>query len=140
MTYENSFLGTGWAFPPAFDSDSGSVEMVQEEEDIRQSLQILLSTSIGERVMQPLYGCNLRDYQFEPVSNTFIGFLVDMVERAILFFEPRIQVENISITEPGDIQVFEGKLLISIDYVIAGTNSRYNYVYDFYLQEADRSI
>ena len=140
MTNENSFLGTGWAFPPAFDRESGSVEMVQEEEDIQQSLEILLSASIGERVMQPLYGCNLRDFQFEPVSNTLIGFLVDMVERAILFFEPRIQVENISITEPGDIQVFEGKLLISIDYVIAGTNSRYNYVYAFYLTEADRSI
>ncbi|MCW5599980.1 GPW/gp25 family protein [Nitrosomonas sp.] len=140
MANEDSFLGTGWSFPPAFDRESGSVEMVQEEKDIRQSLEILLSTSIGERVMQPLYGCNLRDYQFEPVSNTFIGFLVDMVERAILFFEPRILVENISITEPGDIQLFEGKLLISIDYVIAGTNSRYNYVYDFYLREADRSI
>lgn len=140
MTNDDSFLGTGWAFPPAFDRQSGSVEMVQEEEDIRQSLEILLSTSIGERVMQPMYGCNLRDYQFEPVSNTFIGFLVDLVERAILFFEPRILVENISITEPGDIQVFEGKLLISIDYVIAGTNSRYNYVYDFYLREADRGI
>ncbi len=140
MTNDDSFLGTGWSFPPAFDRGNGTVEMVQEEEDIRQSLEILLSTSIGERVMRPLYGCNLRDYQFEPVSNTFIGFLVDMVERAILFFEPRILVENISITEPGDIQVFEGKLLISIDYVIAGTNSRYNYVYDFYLQEADRGI
>jgi phage baseplate assembly protein W len=140
MANEDSFLGTGWSFPPAFDRASGSVEMVQEEEDIRQSLQILLSTSIGERVMQPLYGCNLRDYQFEPLSNTFLGFLVDLVERAILFFEPRILVENISITEPGDTQLFEGKLLISIDYVIAGTNSRYNYVYDFYLREADRSI
>lgn len=137
---DDSFLGTGWAFPPAFDRESGTVEMIQEEEDIKQSLEILLSTSIGERVMQPTYGCNLRDYQFEPISNTFIGFLVDMVERAILFFEPRIVVEDISISEPGDIQLFEGKLLISIDYVIAGTNSRFNYVYDFYLREADRSI
>ncbi len=140
MVSDNSFLGTGWAFPPAFDKESGTVEMVQEEEDIRQSLEILLSTSIGERVMQPSYGCNLRDYQFEPVSNTFIGFLVDLVERAILFFEPRILVENISITEPADSQLLEGKLLISVYYVIAGTNSRYNYVYDFYLREADRSI
>lgn len=140
MADEDSFLGTGWAFPPEFDKASGVVEMVQEEEDIKQSLEILLSTSIGERVMQPLYGCNLRDYQFEPVSNTFLGFLVDLVERAILFFEPRIVVEDISITEPGDIQLFEGKVQISVDYAIAGTNSRYNYVYDFYLREADRSI
>lgn len=137
---EASFLGTGWAFPPEFNKASGSVEMAQGERDIQQSLEILLSTSIGERVMQPLYGCNLRDYQFEPLSNTFLGFLVDLVERAILFFEPRIVVENISITEPGDVQVVEGMVLISIDYVIAGTNSRYNYVYPFYLREADRSI
>ena len=137
---EASFLGTGWAFPPEFDKASGSVEMAQGETDIRQSLEILLSTSIGERVMQRLYGCNVRDQQFEPVSNTFLGFLVDLVERAILFFEPRIVVENISITEPGDVQVLEGIILISIDYVIAGTNSRYNYVYPFYLREADRSI
>ena len=137
---EASFLGTGWAFPPEFNKASGSVEMAQGERDIQQSLEILLSTSIGERVMQPLYGCNLRDYQFEPLSNTFLGFLVDLVERAILFFEPRIVVENISITEPGDVLVVEGMVLISIDYVIAGTNSRYNYVYPFYLREADRSI
>lgn len=137
---EASFLGTGWAFPPEFNKASGSVEMAQGERDIQQSLEILLSTGIGERVMQPLYGCNLRDYQFEPLSNTFLGFLVDLVERAILFFEPRIVVENISITEPGDVQVVEGMVLISIDYVIAGTNSRYNYVYPFYLREADRSI
>ncbi len=140
MANDESFLGTGWAFPPAFDRASGTVEMVQDEEDINQSLEILLSTSIGERVMQPEYGCNLRDYQFEPVSNTFIGFLVDLVERAILFYEPKIVVENISITEPADTQLLEGKLLISIDYSIAGTNSRFNYVYDFYLREADRSI
>ena len=137
---EDSFLGTGWSFPPAFDKASGSAEMVQEDQDIKQSLEILLSTSIGERVMQPSYGCNLKDYQFEPVSNTFIGFLIDMVERAILFYEPRILVEEVLITEPADIEIFEGKLLISIDYVIAGTNSRYNYVYDFYLREADRVI
>lgn len=137
---EDSFLGTGWSFPPSFDKASGSAEMVQEDQDIKQSLEILLSTSIGERVMQPSYGCNLKDYQFEPVSNTFIGFLIDMVERAILFYEPRILVEEVLITEPADIEIFEGKLLISIDYVIAGTNSRYNYVYDFYLREADRVI
>ncbi|MBA5868942.1 MAG: hypothetical protein GDA68_02885 [Nitrospira sp. CR2.1] len=140
MMNEASFLGTGWAFPPEFNKASGSVEMAQGERDIQQSLEILLSTGIGERVMQPLYGCNLRDYQYEPLSNTFLGFLVDLVERAILFFEPRIVVENISITEPGDVQVVEGMVLISIDYVIAGTNSRYNYVYPFYLREADRSI
>ncbi len=139
MKTEQSFLGTGWAFPPEFDRNAGTVEMVRNVEDIRQSLQILLSTSLGERVMQPDYGCNLRDYQFEPVSNTFLGFLKDMVDRAILFYEPRVLVENITITQP-DLTANEEKILISVDYLIAGTNSRNNFVYDFYLREADRSI
>jgi uncharacterized protein len=140
MATDPSFLGIGWSFPPAFDKAAKTVEIVSDVEDIRQSLHILLSTSLGERVMQPIYGCNLREYQFEPVSNTFLGFLKDLVERAILFFEPRIVVERIAITDPDDSLIFEGKIIISVDYVIAGTNTRNNFVYDFYLREADRNI
>ena len=140
MVVDQSFLGRGWAFPPEFDAGSGTVELVSDVEDIHQSLQILLSTSLGERVMQPTYGCNLKEYQFEPVNNTFLGFLRDMVERAILFFEPRIIVDKITITQPEDFQLFEGMLRISVDYLISNTNSRNNFVYDFYLREADRQI
>jgi len=140
MATEGSFLGRGWSFPPAFDKESRTVEMVLGEDDINESLKILLSTSIGERVLNPLYGCNLRDYQFEPVNNTYLGFLTDLVARAILFFEPRIVVENIAINDAADGQSLEGKVLISVTYVIAGTNTRNNFVYPFYLREADRSI
>ncbi len=111
--------------------------MVQDEADIKQSLDILLSTSLGERVMQPLYGCNLKDYQFEPTSNALIGFLKDLVKRAILFFEPRIEVQQIEITEPDSFELIEGVLRISVDYSIIVSNSRFNYVYDFYLREAE---
>src|SRR5215213_4828140 len=91
----NSFLGTGWAFPPAFNHNTGTTEMVSAEEDINQSLNILLSTSLGERVMQPQYGCNLQDYLFEPLNATVIGFIKDLVTNAILFYEPRIIAEKI---------------------------------------------
>ncbi|MBK6931916.1 MAG: GPW/gp25 family protein [Saprospirales bacterium] len=137
---ENSFLGTGWAFPPEFDNKLGKTRMVSNVDDINQSLHILLSTSLGERVMQPDYGCNLQDYQFEPANNSLIGFLKDLIQRAILYYEPRIVVEKITITEPGSFDLIEGLLRISIDYVITSENSRYNYVYDFYLKEADRAI
>jgi uncharacterized Zn-binding protein involved in type VI secretion len=73
ITPHNSFLGTGWSFPPTFDRDSGQVEMVSDLADIEQSLDILLSTSLGERVMVPDYGCNLDDYMFESLSNNLIG-------------------------------------------------------------------
>jgi phage baseplate assembly protein W len=136
----NSFLGTGWAFPPAFDRDSGTVNMVSNEDDIKESLNILLSTALGERVMQPKYGCNLTDYLFEPLSSSVIGFIKDRVENAILFYEPRIIADKIEVTDDGSFDLIEGKFIISIEYTIPGTNSRFNYVYDYYKNEALRPV
>ncbi|MEL6813035.1 MAG: GPW/gp25 family protein [Bacteroidota bacterium] len=140
MNTSKAYLGTGWSFPPSFDKDSKTVTMVSAEKDIEQSLEILLSTSLGERVMQPEYGCNLKDYQFESMDNSFIGFIKDLVERAILYFEPRILLERVDITEPDSFELIKGLLRITVSYRIEGTNTRNNYVYDFYLREADQGI
>ena len=140
MNTNKPYLGTGWSFPPDFDKTAKSLIMVSAEKDIEQSLEILLSTSLGERVMQPEYGCNLRDYQFESMDNSLIGFLKDLVERAILFYEPRIRLERVDITEAESFELLQGLLRITVHYQIEGTNTRYNYVYDFYLREADKVI
>ena len=136
----NSFLGTGWAFPPEFDKDAGTVEMVSDYKDIEQSLNILLSTSLGERVMQPDYGCNLNDYMFESLSSTLIGIIKHHVENAILYYEPRIVAENVDVTAADSFDLIEGKFSISVEYSIPQTNSRFNYVYDYYLNEASRPV
>jgi len=68
METKRSFLGTGWDFPPTFHKEAPGVELVSDEEDIRSSLDILFSTDPGERVMQPLYGCALRKFVFEPMN------------------------------------------------------------------------
>ncbi len=132
----NSFLGNGWSFPPSFDKEIGTVTMVSNEEDIKQSLNILLSTSLGERVMQPRYGCNLNDYMFEPLNSSVIGYIKDLVEHAILFYEPRILAEKIEVTSQDSFDIIEGRFTISIDYTIPETNSRFNFVYDYYKNEA----
>lgn len=136
----NSFLGTGWSFPPEFNKVSNSVELVSGIEDIDQSLNILLSTALGERVMQPKYGCDLTDYVFESLNSSVIGYLKDRVTNAILFYEPRIRVEQIEITSSDSMELIEGRFTISIQYFVPGTNSRFNYVYDDYLNEALKSI
>lgn len=132
----NSFLGTGWSFPPTFDFESGQVELVSDLDDIRESLNILLSTSLGERVMQPDYGCNLDDYMFESLNNSLIGLIKHHVENAILFYEPRIIAENVDVTAADSTDLIEGKFTITVEYTIPETNSRYNYVFDYYLNEA----
>ena len=136
----NSILGTGWAFPPEFDRNSRSVEMVSAEEDINQSLNILLSTSLGERVMQSTYGCNLDDYVFEPLNSSVIGYIKDLVTNSILYYEPRIVAEKIEVTAADSFDLIEGRFTIQVDYSIPGTNSRFNYVYDYYLNEALKTV
>jgi uncharacterized protein len=136
----NSFLGRGWAFPPTFDYVTGQVEMVSDIEDIKQSLDILLSTSLGERVMQPDYGCNLNDYMFDALNNSLIGIIKHHVENAILYCEPRIVTENVDVTGPDSSELFEGKFTISVEYTIPEINSRFNYVYDYYINEATAPV
>ena len=138
MERDKAYLGTGWSFPPAFDKISKSVRLVSAENDIAQSLEILLSTSLGERVMQPEYGCNLKDYQFESIDNSFLGFIKDLVERAILYYEPRIRLEKVEVREADSFELFEGLVKINVTYQIESSNTSFNYVYDFYLREADR--
>src|SRR5688572_33308782 len=105
----NSFLGTGWSFPPTFNFETKGIELVKDIEDINQSLNILLSTSLGERVMQPRYGCNLHDYLFEPLSSDVIGYIQDLVENAILIYEPRILAERVTVTSADSFDIIEGR-------------------------------
>jgi phage baseplate assembly protein W len=131
MADNNSFLGKGWSFPPEFDNTSGSVSMTEGEDDIQSSLKILLSTRLGERIMQPKFGCALDELSFEPLTTTMKTYIKDLIETAILYFEPRIDVGLITLTE----DINQGLVLISLDYRIRSTNSRQNLVFPFYKNE-----
>ena len=126
------FLGTGWSFPPEFKINQKEIKMISDEEDIESSLYILLSTRLGERVMLPEYGCNLDELLFEGLNRTLITYVTDLIETAILYHEPRIEVISIDISETDPL---EGKLIIEIDYRIRVTNTRRNMVFPFYKEE-----
>lgn len=131
MIENNSFLGRGWSFPPSFDQTSREVDMLNGTEDIKSSLQILLSTRLGERIMQPGYGCNVDDMIFQTLDTTLTTEMKNRIEVAILFFEPRIDIGKLELTQ----DELGGLILLSIDYVIRATNTRGNLVYPFYLSE-----
>jgi uncharacterized protein len=125
------FIGTGWSFPPAFDKATGNTTMTTGVEDIFGSLHILFSTTLGERVMRPEYGCNLKDYVFDPVNTAMEAYIKKLVEDAIIYFEPRITLEKCGV----DFNDTEGIMWIKVDFRIDATNSRANYVYPYYLKE-----
>ena len=131
MDKDSSFLGTGWSFPPEF-SKRGTVHMVSADQDIKQSLLIILSTDLGERVMQPSFGCGLKSQIYENINESSITVLKDLIQRAILFYEPRVKLESIDTDISG---AYEGRLDFMIVYNIIATNTRHNIVYPFYLLE-----
>lgn len=129
---KTDFLGRGWGFPPTFERAFGEVAMVQDDTDIRQSLHILFSTALRERVMLPAYGCTLQDYVFDPIGQPLFTQLEDLIGNAILFFEPRIVVNSIDVEQDA---VDLGRVNIGIAYTIRQSNTRSNMVYPFYLSE-----
>ncbi len=132
MNNKKAFLGIGWDFPPEFSEDLNEVNMISDEEDIKSSLEILLSTRLGERVLLPNYGCNLQDLLFEKLDRTLITYTKDKIQTAILYHEPRIDVISIDISETNPLG---GQLVIKIEYKIRATNSRTNVVFPFYKGE-----
>ena len=132
ITTENAFLGKGWSFPPSFDKDTKEVGMTEGEPDIENSLRIILATAIGERVMQPKFGCNLNDMVFESLDTSLETEMKNRIETALLYFEPRIDVQSIELFTRNEI---EGQIIISLSYVIRSTNTRSNLVFPFYLTE-----
>ena len=130
---DDAFLGTGWSFPPTFAPGGAGVQTVFGVEDIEQSLAILLATRRGERVMQEDFGCDLSEFLFGEISQGLIGRVRSVIADAILHDEPRITLNDVEVSES---RASEGLLLIRLDYTIRATNSRYNMVFPFYLQEA----
>jgi phage baseplate assembly protein W len=126
------FLGRGWSFPPTFNRNLPGVEMLAEEADILSSLEILLTTAPGERVLQPEYGCDMEELLFENVDTTTKTLVADKIENAILYFEPRIDLETVRLD---DSREWEGVILIEVVFRVRTTNSRFNFVFPFYKNE-----
>ncbi|MAZ28358.1 MAG: hypothetical protein CL868_14945 [Cytophagaceae bacterium] len=132
MKTEQPFLGTGWSFPPRFTKETESASLSTGVQDIHESLRILLSTKVGERIMAPKYGCNLQELLFEPLNLTIKTYIKELVKTAILYYEPRIEVIKIAIDNSNELN---GEVLLELDYMVRITNSRGNIVFPFYKQE-----
>jgi phage baseplate assembly protein W len=126
-----SFLGRGWSFPVAPDG-TGDVVMTEDEMDVRQAILLILETSKGERAMRPDFGCGLRRLVFEPMSAALKTLVRKEVQDALVAWEPRIDVQSVTVTEDKNLR---GGLAIEIRYLVRATNTFYNLVYPFYLQE-----
>ncbi len=129
---QRSFLGRGLKFPLQVDRRTGKFAMVSQEEDIRESVGIILNTMQGERVMRPEFGTNALEYLFAPASSSLRCSLMREITEQLLFQEPRITAVEAVCRSDGRL---DGKIALEVSYTVRSTNSRYNHVFPFYLTE-----
>lgn len=127
------FLGRGWSFPIAVNPDRGQIDSVAYEKDIEQSIYIILSTSKGERVMRPDFGCGIHDLVFGAINTALVTDVQNSVTEALREFEARIDVQKVNVDAS---RAGEGLLIVNLDYRNRTTNQRGNFVYPFYFKEA----
>lgn len=125
------FLGTGWKFPIQIDH-RGGIALSRFEEDIRESIFIILGTAKGERLMRPDFGCGIHELVFAPMNTATEGLVLHHVKEALIRWEPRIEVLRVDVSREKDN--YEGYLFVDIEYRVISTNNVFNLVYPFYLQ------
>lgn len=126
-----AFLGRGWRFPVEPGAD-GWLAFSAEEAKIQESILIILGTARGERAMRPEFGSRLRELVFAPINGSTRSLAANYVTEALVAWEPRIDVRRVDVAEH---LAEDGVLQINIEYEVRATNSIFNMVYPFYLQE-----
>lgn len=125
------FLGRGWRFP--IRPERGRLLLTEQEEGVRNSIFLILSTAPGERVMRPDYGCGIHDLVFEANTPTLRGTIQALVRGSLVRWEPRIDVIDVRVETLVDQPTH---LIVRIDYRLRQNNALFNLVYPFYLQES----
>lgn len=126
---EGEFLGTGMKFPPQIDPGSGRFSLSSGSQSVRESIYLILMTNRGERWLQPGFGSQMVNYAFMDTSPTMMRLMSDDLREMLLEQEPRITDVDVDI----DSQSREGCLLVNIQYTVAASNTRDNFVFPFYL-------
>ncbi|MGG8496992.1 GPW/gp25 family protein [Tenacibaculum sp. TC6] len=133
ITYkQKEFLGSGWAFPVTFSVGDHQLEITRYENNIKDAIDVIMQTNLGERPMDAQFGSGLQQFFFQEMNQTLKSEIKDTVTNSLLANEPRISVLNVEVEY---VDVLEGLVQVTIDYMYNQTNTRHNYVYPFYIKE-----
>lgn len=134
---QKTWMGRGWAYPVVVDPLTGDIAMSVYEEDIRQSLRIILGTARGERVMRPAFGCGIHDLVYDALDTALVTRIENCVREAVLRYEARIELLEVSVDTSDFLR---GHLVVQIEYRVRQTNQRDNLVYPFYFREGGLGV
>ncbi len=133
----NDFLGKGLKFPVSVNNVTGRFQMSSGEEDIKESIYIILMTQKGERLLMPNFGSKINNYVFEVMNETNLTLMANNIKSAIQTYEKRIGNVNVNVEMD---KLNKGKLIFDISYIVNKTNEVGNMVFPFYLQEGSGNM
>lgn len=123
------FIGKGWSFPIRTNA-TGGIALVSGEQELKDSIRLILETAYGDRPMRPEFGCGIHEYVFAPADPTTAGRLGYEVRASLKRWEPRIEVNDVTVTVDEEMP---GAMFISLTYTARETNDRRNLVFPFYV-------
>lgn len=127
--YDATFIGRGFSWPLEVDH-TGSIRLTSGPDDLDRSIQIVLMTAPGERVMRPQFGCRIWELLFEPITPNLLGLIAEAVRDAVAQWEPRVEVTDVvPLPDSND----GGLVRVGISYRVRTTNDRRNLVFPFYV-------
>jgi phage baseplate assembly protein W len=127
--YDATFIGRGFSWPLEVDH-TGSIRLTDGPDDLDRSIQLVLMTAPGERVMRPQFGCRIWDLLFEPVTANLLGLIAEAVRDALAQWEPRVEVTDVvPLPDPDE----GGLIRVGVAYRVRTTNDRRNLVFPFYV-------
>ncbi|MEO9325431.1 GPW/gp25 family protein [Nocardioides sp. C4-1] len=126
---DGSFIGRGFGWPLGVDH-TGSIRLSDGVAELDRSIELILMTAPGERLMRPRFGCRIWDLLFEPVTPNLLGLINEAVRDALAQWEPRIVVDAVQ-SRPDDDQ--PALVQVHVAYRVRATNDRRNLVYPFYV-------
>ncbi len=128
----DEILGRGWEFPPAFNISDQGPKMISGEEDVENSIYVILHTKLGERILRNEFGSNIYDLMFEPLTQNMKTYMASTLKQSLVNNEPRITVDNLTLVQDDPAL---GRVDIHIDYSIINSNNAQNLVLPFYTPE-----
>jgi uncharacterized protein len=129
----DDFVGSGWGFPVRTDA-TGRIALVSGQQEIEESIRLILGTAPGERPMRPEFGCGIHDLVFASEDAATIGRIELEVRQALRRWEPRIDVHDVEVAPDEDEP---SQLRIGVVYSIRSTNDPRNLVVPFYVIPTD---
>lgn len=104
----------GWKFPVQVNKQTGKIETVEDNENIRQSIKVILGTQRFERKVVPTFGTDIRSFMFEVVDPIFVSTLKKSITSSLKLWEKHIEDLNVSVNaSAGAVSVVK----VDIDYI-----------------------